>query len=88
MSEQENVQNQEPMVLIGDQEYNINEQSDAAKEHYVEAVNLRKQLAELDNQLAAMQRQRVNLQAALGFRETSLRESIESVEEAEAEVVN
>ena len=86
MSEQENVQNQEPMVLIGDQEYNINEQSDAAKEHYVEAVNLRKQLAELNNQLVAMQRQRVNLQAALGFREASLKESIESVDNAEKAV--
>ena len=56
--------------------------------HYVEVVNLRKQLADLQNQIAAAQQQSINLQVALGFRENALRESIQVVEEPEAEVVN
>ena len=58
------------------------------KVHYVEVVNLRKQLADLQNQIAAAQQQSINLQVALGFRENALRESIQVVEEPEAEVVN
>ena len=56
--------------------------------HYVEVVNLRKQLADLQNQIAAAQQQSINLQVALGFRENALRESIQVVEEPEAELVN
>jgi L-amino acid N-acyltransferase YncA len=55
------------------------------KVHYVEVVNLRKQIAELQNQIAAAQQQSINLQVALGFRENALRESIEVVEEVEPE---
>ena len=58
-----------------------------AKEHFVEVVNLRKQLAEANDQMAALQRQLVNLQVVIGFRESALKESIQVVEEAE-EVVN
>ena len=56
--------------------------------HYVEVVNLRKQISDLQNQIAAAQQQGINLQVALGFRENALRESIQVVEEPEAEVVN
>ena len=56
--------------------------------HYVEVVNLRKQTCDLQNQIAAAQQQSINLQVALGFRENALRESIQVVEEPEAEVVN
>ncbi len=49
---------------------------------------LRKQLADLQNQIAAAQQQGTNLEVALGFRENALRESIQVVEEPEAEVVN
>ena len=45
-------------------------------------------LADLQNQIAAAQQQGINLQVALGFRENALRESIQVVEEPEAEVVN
>ena len=83
MSEQ---QEQQPVILtIDDQEYDVNELGNDSKIHYVEVVNLRKQLGELQNQIAAAQQQSINLQVALGFRENALRESIEVVEEAESE---
>ena len=86
MSEQ---QEQQPIILtIDDQEYDVNELGNDSKVHYVEVVNLRKQIAELQNQIAAAQQQGINLQVALGFRENALRESIQVVEEPEAEVVN
>ncbi len=86
MSEQ---QEQKPVILtIDDQEYDVNELGNDTKVHYVEVVNLRKQLADLQNQIAAAQQQSINLQVALGFRENALRESIQVVEEPEAEVVN
>ena len=86
MSEQ---QEQQPVILtIDDQEYDVNELGNDTKVHYVEVVNLRKQLGELQNQIAAAQQQSINLQVALGFRENALRESIQVVEEPEAEVVN
>jgi hypothetical protein len=75
------------IVTIDDEQYDMNEQSDASKEHYVEVLNLRKELGELQNQIAAAQRRSVNLQVALGFRENALKESIQVVEEVE-EVVN
>ena len=83
MSEQ---QEQQPIILtVGDQEYDVNELGNDSKIHYVEVVNLRKQLGELQNQVAAAQQQSINLQVALGFRENALRESIEVVEEVEPE---
>ena len=86
MSEQ---QEQQPVILkIDDQEYDVNELGNDTKVHYVEVVNLRKQLGDLQNQIAAAQQQSINLQVALGFRENALRESIQVVEEPEAEVVN
>lgn len=86
MSEQ---QEQQPVILtIDDQEYDVNELGNDTKVHYVEVVNLRKQIADLQNQIAAAQQQGINLQVALGFRENALRESIQVVEEPEAEVVN
>jgi len=86
MSEQ---QEQQPVILtIDDQEYDVNELGNDSKVHYVEVVNLRKQLSDLQNQIAAAQQQGINLQVALGFRENALRESIQVVEEPEAEVVN
>ena len=86
MSEQ---QEQQPVILtIDDQEYDVNELGNDSEVHYVEVVNLRKQLADLQNQIAAAQQQSINLQVALGFRENALRESIQVVEEPEAEVVN
>jgi hypothetical protein len=86
MSEQ---QEQQPVILkIDDQEYDVNELGNDTKVHYVQVVNLRKQLADLQNQIAAAQQQSINLQVALGFRENALRESIQVVEEPEAEVVN
>ena len=86
MSEQ---QEQQPVILtIDDQEYDVNELGNDTKVHYVEVVNLRRQLADLQNQIAAAQQQSINLQVALGFRENALRESIQVVEEPEAEVVN
>jgi len=82
-------QEQQPVILtIDDQEYDVNELGNDTKVHYVEVVNLRKQLADLQNQIAAAQQQGINLQVALGFRENALRESIQVVEEPEAEVVN
>ena len=75
------------IVTIDDEQYDMNEQSDASKEHYVEVINLRNEIAELQNQIAQMQRRAVNLQVALGFRENALKESIQVVEEA-GEVVN
>ena len=78
------------IVTIDNEQYDMNEQSDASKEHYVEVLNLRKELDELQNQIAAAQRRSVNLQVALGFRENALKESIQVVEEVEEveEVVN
>jgi len=85
MSEQ---QEQQPVMLsIGDQEYDVNELGNDTKVHYIEVVNLRKQLGDLRNQIAAAQQQSVNLQVALGFRENALRDSIQAVEEAEQEAV-
>ena len=83
MSEQ---QEQQPVILtIDDQEYDVNELGNDTKVHYVEVVNLRKQLADLQNQIVAAQQQSINLQVALGFRENALRESIQVVEEVEPE---
>jgi len=83
MSEQ---QEQQPVILtIDDQEYDVNELGNDTKVHYVEVVNLRKQLGELQNQIAAAQQQSINLQVALGFRENALRGSIQVVEEVEPE---
>ena len=87
MSELEAQEVQPVIITIDDQEYDMNEQSDASKEHYVEVVNLRKEIAELNNQIAAGQRRAINLQVALGFRENALRESIKVVEEDEVEEV-
>ena len=79
-------QEQQPIILtIDDQEYDVNELGHDSNVHYVEVVNLRKQLGELQNQIAAAQQQSINLQVALGFRENALRESIEVVEEVEPE---
>jgi hypothetical protein len=79
-------QEQQPVILkIDDQEYDVNELGNDSKIHYVEVVNLRKQLADLQNQIAAAQQQGINLQVALGFRENALRESIQVVEEVEPE---
>jgi hypothetical protein len=79
-------QEQQPVILkIDDQEYDVNELGNDTKVHYVEVVNLRKQLADLQNQIAAAQQQSINLQVALGFRENALRESIQVVEEVEQE---
>jgi len=75
------------IVTIDDEQYDMNEQSDASKKHYVEVINLRNEIGELQNQIAQMQRRAVNLQVALGFRENALKESIQVVEEVE-EVVN
>ena len=76
------------IVTIDDEKYDMNEQSDVSKEHYVEVINLRNEIGELQNQIVQMQRRAVNLQVALGFRENALKESIQVVEEPEAEVVN
>ena len=82
-------QEQQPVILtIDDQEYDVNELGNDTKVHYVEVVNLRKQISDLQNQIAAAQQQSINLQVALGFRENALRESIQVVEEPEAELVN
>ena len=75
------------VVTIDDEQYDMNEQSDVSKEHYVEVINLRNEIGEIQNQIAQMQRRVVNLQVALGFRENSLKESIQVVEEVD-EVVN
>jgi hypothetical protein len=75
------------IVTIDDEQYDMNEQSDASKEHYVEVINLRNEIGELQNQIAQMQRRAVNLQVALGFRENALKDSIQVVEEVD-EVVN
>jgi CHASE2 domain-containing sensor protein len=86
MSEQQEVQ---PVIItIDEQDYDMNEQSDASKEHYVEVVNLRREIADLQNQIATAQRRAINLQVALGFRENALRESIKVVEDEVEEVVN
>ena len=75
------------VVTIDDEQYDMNEQSNASKEHYVEVINLRNEIGEIQNQIAQMQRRAVNLQVALGFRENALKESIQVVEEVD-EVVN
>tara|TARA_A100001515_G_scaffold67206_1_gene53383 strand:- start:213 stop:473 length:261 start_codon:yes stop_codon:yes gene_type:complete len=86
MSEVE--QEVQPLVVtIDDEQYDMNEQSDVSKEHYVEVINLRNEIGELQNQIAQMQRRAVNLRVALGFRENALKESIQVVEEVD-EVVN
>jgi hypothetical protein len=83
MSEQ---QEQQPVILtIDDQEYDVNELGNDTKVHYVQVVNLRKQLGDLQNQITAAQQQSINLQVALGFRENALRESIQVVEKVEPE---
>ena len=83
MSEQ---QEQQPVILtIDDQEYDVNELGNDSKVHYVEVVNLRKQISDLHNQIAVAQQQGINLQVALGFRENALRESMQVVEEVEPE---
>ena len=71
------------IVAIDGESYDINRQSEASKEHYLEVVSLRNEIAELRNQIAAAQRRTVNLQVALGFRENALKESIKAVEETE-----
>ena len=75
------------VVTIDDEQYDMNEQSDVSKEHYVEVINLRNEIGEIQNQIAQMQRRVVNLRVALGFRENALKESIKVVEEVD-EVVN
>ena len=75
------------VVTIDDEQYDMNEQSDVSKEHYVEVINLRNEIGELQNQIVQMQRRAVNLQVALGFRENALKDSIQVVEEVD-EVVN
>ena len=87
MSEVVEQEVQPVFVTIEDEQYDMNEQSDVSKEHYVEVINLRNEIGELQNQIAQMQRRAVNLQVALGFRENALKESIQVVEEVE-EVVN
>ena len=74
------------VVTIDDEQYDMNEQSDVSKEHYVEAINLRNEIGELQNQIVQMQRRAVNLQVALGFRENALKESIQVVEKVEEAV--
>lgn len=75
------------VVTIDDEQYDMNEQSDVSKEHYVEVINLRNEIGEIQNQIAQMQRRVVNLKVALGFRENALKDSIQVVEEVD-EVVN
>ena len=87
MSEVVEQEVQPVVVTIDDEQYDMNEQSDVSKEHYVEVINLRNEIGELQNQIVQMQRRAVNLQVALGFRENALKESIQIVEEVE-EVVN
>ena len=88
MSEVVEQEVQPVFVTIEDEQYDMNEQSDVAKEHYIEVVNLHNEISELRNQIVGMQRRAVNLQVALGFREDALKGSIVDVEEPEAEVVN
>ena len=71
------------VVTIDDEQYDMNEQSDVSKEHYVEVINLRNEIGDLQNQIVQMQRRAVNLQVALGFRENALKESIQVVEKAD-----
>ena len=75
------------IVAIDGESYDINQQSEASKEHYLEVVSLRNEIVELQYEIATAQRRTVNLQVALGFRENALKESIKAVEEA-GEVVN
>ena len=75
------------VVTIDDEQYDMNEQSDVSKEHFVEVISLRNESGELQNQIVQMQRRVVNFQVALGFRENALKESIQGVEEVD-EVVN
>ena len=78
---------QSVVVTIDDEQYDMNEQSDVSKEHFVEVISLRNEIGEIQNQIAQMQRRVVNLRVALGFRENALKESIQVVEEVD-EVVN
>ena len=68
---------------IEGKQYDMTEQSDVSKEHYVEAMSLRNEIGELQSQILQMQRRAVNLQVALGFRENALKESIQVVEKAD-----
>ena len=72
---------------IEGKQYDMTEQSDVSKEHYIEAMSLRNEIGELQSQILQMQRRAVNLQVALGFRENALKDSIQVVEEVD-EVVN
>ena len=76
------------VVTIDNEQYDMNEQSDVSKEHYVEAVNLRNEVGELQSQISQMQRRVVSLQVALSFREKALKESIKVVEKPETKAVN
>ena len=76
------------VVTIDNEQYDMNEQSDVSKEHYVEAVNLRNEVGELQSKIAQMQRRAVSLQVALSFREKALKESIKVVKEPETKAVN
>jgi predicted nucleic acid-binding Zn-ribbon protein len=88
MSELEAQEVQPVIITIDGADYDMNEQSNASKEHYVEVVNLRREIADLQNQIATAQRRAINLQVALGFRENALKESIKVVEDEVEEVVN
>ena len=68
---------------IEGKQYDMTEQSDVSKEHYIEAMSLRNEIGELQSQILQMQRRAVNLQVALGFRENALKESIQVVEKAD-----
>ena len=70
-------------ATIEGKQYDMNEQSEVSKEHYVEAVNLRNEVGELRSQIAQMQRRVVSLKVALSFRENALKDSIQVVEKAD-----
>ena len=73
------------IVTIEGAEYDINEQSNAAKEHFIEANNLRQEITELQNNIAAATRRAQSLQVALSFRENALKESIAVVADVDAD---
>jgi len=79
MSEQEV---QPIIVTIEGAEYDMNAQSDVSKEHFIEVNNLRQEITELQNNIAAATRRAQSLQIALGFRENALKESIALVEDS------
>ena len=71
MSEQ---QEQQPVILtIADKEHDVNELVNDSKVHYGEVVNLRKQLVELQKQIASAQQPSLKLQVVQGLRETAFR---------------